>query len=176
MFFVYVDCKPNGEPFYIGKGTLARVNDKRKRNAYHTNVCNKYPDWYRGIAFMGNEKDALSKEIELIAKYKDIVVNQTSGGQGVVGIARTSQWKAKISEAAKKQWANVETRQKMSENMKKALAQPDVKLRAKEAAKKRGMSKSALSPYICLECGKVTASRWINQHQKNTIHIGKEKL
>ena len=82
MFFTYVDCRPDGTPFYVGKGTLTRVNRKPRPNKHHTNICKKHPNWYRGLAFMGSEKDAFIKEMELIEKYKATLVNRTNGGEG----------------------------------------------------------------------------------------------
>ena len=176
MFFVYVDCKPDGTPFYIGKGNLHRVNDKRKRNQHHTNVCAKYPDWYRGLAFMGNEQDAFAKEIELIANYRNIVVNQTDGGQGTSGLPKDFEWKAKLSNSAKNQWAKNGMKEKMSQSIKDSHARPEIKEKMSQIAKSRNAVKSALAPHICIECGRVSNSRGINYHQKSTNHVGKEKL
>jgi hypothetical protein len=176
MFFVYVDCKPNGTPFYVGKGSISRVNDKRKRNQHHTNICNKYSDWYRGIAFMGNEQDAFAKEVELIAKYRDIVVNQTDGGQGTSGLPKNFEWKAKLSNSAKNQWAKDGMKEKMSQSIKDSHSRPEIKEKMSQIAKSRNAVKSALAPHICIECGRVSNSRGINYHQKSTNHVGKEKL
>lgn len=176
MFFVYVDCKPDGTPFYIGKGSISRVNDKRKRNQHHTNICAKYPEWYRGIAFMGNEKEAFAKEIQLIAKYRNVVVNQTDGGQGSSGLPRTFEWKNKISNSVKNKWNDPSIKEKMINGLKKAHNTPESKAKMQLIGKGRDMSKSALAPYICLECGHITNSRGVNYHQKSTNHIGKEKL
>jgi hypothetical protein len=176
MFFVYADCKPDGTPFYIGKGNLHRVNDKRKRNNHHTNICAKYPDWYRGIAFMGNEKEAFAKEIELIAKYRNVVVNQTAGGQGTSGLPKDNEWKAKLANSAKNQWAKDGMKEKMAESIKTSHARPEVKEKMSQIAKSRNAVQSALAPHICIECGRVSNSRGINYHQKSTNHVGKEKL
>ena len=176
MFFVYVDCKPDGTPFYIGKGNFRRLKDNRKRNNHHTNVCNKYPDWYRALAFMGNEQDALNKEIELIAKYRNIVVNLTAGGEGTTGLPKDNEWRAKLSDSSKRKWLNVEYKTNTTRKIKEAHSRPETKLKMQIAGKSRDMYKSALAPYICIECGKVTNSRGINYHQKSTNHVGKEKL
>ena len=100
MFFVYVDCKPDGTPFYIGKGVERRLKNK-KRNIHHQRICAKYPEWYRGIAFMGDEETAFAKEIELIAKYRATLCNLTDGGEGKGGYAMPDYVKEKISAANK---------------------------------------------------------------------------
>ena len=122
MFFVYVDCKPDGTPFYVGKGNADRLNKKKRVNRHHTNICAKYPDWYRGLAFMGNEQDAFNKEIELIAKYREIIVNRTNGGEGVSGITPWNKGlpmlphvKEILRNAKLGKKASEETKRKMSE-------------------------------------------------------------
>ena len=99
---VYVDCKPDGTPFYVGKGSEKRIKILI-RNKHHQNICNKYPNWYRGIAFAGLEQDCLNKEISLITKYgradlgKGTLVNWTNGGEGSTGYRHTTQAKEKMS-------------------------------------------------------------------------------
>jgi hypothetical protein len=99
---VYVDCKPDGIPFYVGKGSLARIKNT-KRNKHHSNICSKYPDWYRGIAFANSESDCNAKEIELIAKFgrndlgQGTLVNWTNGGEGTVGHKHSCETKQKMS-------------------------------------------------------------------------------
>jgi hypothetical protein len=176
MFFVYVDCKPDGTPFYIGKGSINRVYLKSRKNKHHTNICAKYPDWYRGLAFMGNEVDAFAKEIELISEYKETLVNLTIGGEGTSGLLKNNEWKAKLANSAKNQWSKIGMKEKMSESIKNAHSKPETKLKMQIVGKNRDMTKSALSPYICIECGHITNSRGINYHQKSTNHVGKEKL
>jgi hypothetical protein len=121
MFFVYVDCKPNGTPFYIGKGNLERLNKKSRVNRYHTNICAKYPTWYRGLAFMGNEQDAFLKEIELIAKYRAIVVNRTNGGEGVSGLTPWNKGLPMLPHV-KDGLIKANTRRKASEETKKKMS------------------------------------------------------
>jgi hypothetical protein len=122
MFFVYADCKPDGTPFYIGKGNADRLNKKSRVNRHHTNICAKYPSWYRGLAFMGSEKEALAKEIELIAKYRAIIVNRTNGGEGVSGLTPWNKGlpmlphvKEILRNAKLGKKASEETKRKMSE-------------------------------------------------------------
>lgn len=176
MFFVYVDCKPDGTPFYVGKGLMNRVYTKKRNNLHHQRICLKHPNWYRGLAFMGDETQALAKEVELIAKYKDTLVNLTIGGEGATGLVKNSEWRAKLSDSSKRKWLNVEYRTSTAKKIKEAHSRPETKLKMSIAGKNRDMTKSALAPYICIECGKVTNSRGINYHQKATNHVGKEKL
>lgn len=42
QFYIYVHCRPDGEPFHIGKGTGYRITDFTNRNTYHKRVVAKY--------------------------------------------------------------------------------------------------------------------------------------
>lgn len=85
---VYVDYKPNGIPFYVGKGTSARVRKLERGNRWHTNICNKYPEWRRVV--VETATDELCREFEefLIAEigradlHLGPLVNFTDGGDG----------------------------------------------------------------------------------------------
>ena len=112
VFFVYVDRKPCGEPFYVGKGNMKRVNFT-VRNAAHTNICRKYPDWSREIAFSGDEQDCFAEEVRLIALYgrrdkgTGTLANWTDGGEGASGNMHTGSTRKKMSEVQRKRWAEM---------------------------------------------------------------------
>ena len=173
-YFVYVDIKPDGTPFYIGKGKWHRVNDGKKRNNEHTKVCQESPNWERRLAFMGSESDAFAKEIELIKKYKPTLVNKTDGGEGISGLPRTLEWKKKISDGVKKVW-QTDKKQKIVAKLKEAHNRPQTRLLMQTIGKSRGLSRFH-AKYICLECGHISLSRWVNTHQKLTKHSGKTVL
>jgi hypothetical protein len=89
VWYVYVDSKSDtGQPFYVGKGNLARVN-RKERNRYHCNIVQKH-GLCRNVVFQtNNEREALDKEISLIKELKtrDCYggANFTDGGDGVSG-------------------------------------------------------------------------------------------
>lgn len=93
-YYVYIDKKPCGEVFYVGKGNARRIKQE-KRNRHHSFVIKKYSDWTREIVFVGSENDCLQKEIELVNLYgrKDLglgtLVNLCDGGQGALKYIRT---------------------------------------------------------------------------------------
>jgi len=88
-WYVYIDRKPCGEPFYVGKGNARRIKQER-RNRFHVFIASKYPGWTRDIEFIGNEVDCLAEEVRLISLHgrRDLgtgtLVNLTAGGEGVV--------------------------------------------------------------------------------------------
>jgi hypothetical protein len=40
--FTYLHCKPDGVPFYVGKGSIKRSKKLYDRNKYHENIVTKY--------------------------------------------------------------------------------------------------------------------------------------
>ena len=42
-FYTYLHCKPNGDPFYVGKGCARRSHQlKKRRSLHHQNIVAKY--------------------------------------------------------------------------------------------------------------------------------------
>ena len=178
MFFVYVDCKPDGTPFYVGKGALKRLHLKQ-RNKHHTNICAKYPDWYRGLAFMGSEQDAFAKEIELIAKYKNTLTNYTNGGEGISGLKKTKESIQKSASFHIGRKRSQETKQKLSERLKgNTNAKGTIhtaETKAKISAGRKGIV-NIQPKYLCLECGLIANNGNLTQHHKFKNHAGKALL
>lgn len=131
---VYVDSKPDGTPFYVGKGNMARIKNL-KRNNHHQRICEKYTEWTRGIAFAGSETECNLKEIELISKFgrndlgQGTLVNYTDGGEGMsnptletrqklskvhIGKVTSEQTKKKLSIAHKGKTLSEEHKVKLS--------------------------------------------------------------
>jgi hypothetical protein len=117
MFYVYI-LKDNDIPFYVGKGTKNRMYEhslQAKRSNKSTHLLNKIRKMfsegrsiqYEKVFFSEDAREALDKEIELIALYgridknTGILVNGTDGGDGVVGYVYTEEHKRKISNALK---------------------------------------------------------------------------
>ena len=97
MAYVYLHTKPNGEIFYVGKGSGYRAYDKNHRSEYWKRVVNKYG--YEVKIFLDNVSDekALSVEMDLIdAIGLDNLVNFTKGGEGISGFKHKEITKKKI--------------------------------------------------------------------------------
>jgi hypothetical protein len=103
--FAYIHCKPDGTPFYVGKGAWRRVRYYGERNPHHKNVVAKYgkENLFYGALECSNDKTAYTLEQGLIKclRRSDVsLVNRTDGGDG--GRNPTPETRAKLSEAAKK--------------------------------------------------------------------------
>jgi len=124
-YYVYLDKKPCGQVFYVGKGNIRRVKQKQ-RNRFHTFVVNKYPNWTREIVFVGNEQECLDYEELLINLHgrknlgEGTLVNLCDGGLGAKNYKMTNELKNKLSDSwagqknplynkVKYNWLNLDT-------------------------------------------------------------------
>lgn len=126
-FYVYVLARPNGKPFYVGKGKGDRVfnHDTEARSGHKCHKCNVIRKiWRQGgqvlryIVFeTNNEEEAYAYEQELIAMYnRTTLVNLTDGGDGMRGM--TEEIRRKISEKAKARMADPGFRQRFLDQMR----------------------------------------------------------
>lgn len=87
-FYTYLHCRPDGTPFYVGKGKGKRAFNLLRRNPHHRNVVTKYGA-NNILVFVfpcESEDEALSDEIQQIAQLRAAgfdLANQTDGGDGV---------------------------------------------------------------------------------------------
>lgn len=157
VYYVYVLRKPDGTPFYVGKGQNLRMFDHEKAALRRYNV-NPHKEriirkilarneevGYDVVAVFKNEKSAFEREIALIAELgrhnlgTGSLTNLTSGGDGVLGTLMTPEIKAKISVSLKNYFvAHPEAaelcRQKMnsrwkSEKFRQVMRESTIKLR-----------------------------------------------
>lgn len=90
MNYAYVHCKPDGVPFYVGKGVRSRYKDFKYRNKYHKRVVAKYgqANILIGLLECSNNENALLLEVGLIKCFRRMghkLTNLTDGGEGNVG-------------------------------------------------------------------------------------------
>jgi hypothetical protein len=152
----YIHCKPNGIPFYVGKGALRRAKYLGERNPYHQAVVKKYGKENILIGKIDCSTHEIAFELErgLIKciKYMGIkLTNFTAGGDG--GFNPIPETRKKLSEAAKKRG--------VSEACKKAKI---------EALKGKSLSKEHKDLLRMRQTGKVFSE----EHRKN-ISISAKK-
>lgn len=143
-YFIYTDTKPDGEPFYVGKGNVDRLKTV-DRNDWHTSIRLKYPDWRREIVFEGTEHECFQEEKRLISLHgrRDLglgpLVNHTDGGEGTSNVTRSPETREKMSLARKGKKQSEETIAKKSAARigKKQSEETRAKISAKNAGKKQ---------------------------------------
>lgn len=109
-FYVYVLCRPNGSPFYVGKGQGNRIDahESFARNGYKAkrySIIRKI--WREGgsvfkqkIYYTDDEDTAYAIEQAAIAAIgREYLANETDGGDGNHGYRPTDEVKARISKA-----------------------------------------------------------------------------
>lgn len=134
MYYTYVDwtVEPTPRPFYVGKGTLERVQLVARRNPRHTAIRKAY-GFRREVVFSSeNEVDALEREKQLIIElntrddHGGWGANFTEGGSGVKGRNHDEQTKRRISETTRGRKKSVKVRANMSHaQSKKPIVQYD---------------------------------------------------
>jgi len=107
QFYVYIHYKPNGIPFYVGKGSMKRTKDFwNGRNRHHRFVVNKYGKENIGIETIEciDEEHSFAIEIKLICLLRNLgfpLANVCDGGEGRGGRVLSEDHKRKISNANK---------------------------------------------------------------------------
>jgi hypothetical protein len=102
QFYAYIHAKPDGTPFYVGKGNGRRLNMFHRRNQHHKNIVAKYGrrNILIGRLDCSDESTAFDLEMGLIKCLRRSGVdlaNLTDGGHGPSGLVVTPEQRAKIS-------------------------------------------------------------------------------
>jgi hypothetical protein len=105
QFYVYLHCKPDGDPFYVGKGKDGRCREfKSGRNKHHRNTVAKYGAKNIGVFVFprASEREAFDDEILWIKTLRDAgyqLANYGDGGEGSSGCKFTVERMARQREA-----------------------------------------------------------------------------
>jgi hypothetical protein len=86
-FYVYLHCKPDGTPFYVGKGTRARAYSLSGRNLHHANIVKKYgkENIIIDLLSCADEEEAFEQEQLFILLLREdglLLANKSDGGEG----------------------------------------------------------------------------------------------
>jgi len=141
-FYTYLHCKPDGTPFYVGKGSGRRAYDfSSKRNQHHKNIIVKYKA-ENVLVFVFNcdsEQQALVDEVQQIAQLRHYgydLCNKTDGGEGVSGLKHSEASRKKMSLSGTGHKHTQETKEKISATQKGRIFTPET--RAKISISKIG--------------------------------------
>jgi len=103
--FAYLHCKPDGIPFYVGKGALRRAKYLGERNPHHQNTVKKYGSKNILIGLMECSSSDIAYELErglikCLRRMGVALTNLTEGGDG--GRNPSPETRKRLSDAAKK--------------------------------------------------------------------------
>lgn len=103
-YYAYIHCKPDGTPFYVGKGNARRSRAVRRVNAWHSKIVGHYGAENILIGKMECSTETLAFELEkglikCLRRMGHPLTNQTDGGEGSSGYVATAEAKAKIAAA-----------------------------------------------------------------------------
>ena len=173
--YAYIHCKPDGVPFYVGKGALRRANYLGERNQRHQYTVAKYgaKNILIGKAECSSDKIALALEIGLIKFFRAMGVdlaNYTNGGEGTLN--PTPESRQRMSDAAKKRGVSeachqarvvaklgipisAEQKKKLSTAMTGKVFTEEHRKNISISAKARGISKKTLEKAHSANRGRV---------------------
>lgn len=137
-YYMYIHCRPDGSPFYVGKGTLRRALLKhRPENPHYQNVVSKYGKENIQVKLLqcATEELAFAAEIATIKSFRlqgERLVNIANGGEGSSGVVLSEAQKQLRSNISKNLWKSTEYREKVVTNAAKAVKSPEYKAKASE--------------------------------------------
>lgn len=144
QFYTYLHCKPDGLPFYVGKGFGSRFSNFYNRNKYHKNVVAKY-DAKNILVYVfqcDSEEQAFDDEIHQIAQLRNDgyeLCNLSDGGDGASGVIRSTEAKEKSAAWHRGKKRSIETCIKISCSLKGKNRKPKTaEHRAKISAANKG--------------------------------------
>ncbi len=119
QFYIYVQCRPTGEPFYVGcSGYAGRVYRLCGRSQHYRNIIAKYGAC-NILTYTYNcesENQAKVYEVWMIAYGRAQgwrLCNQTDGGEGTSGITPSTKTRASVAAANRRRVWAAESRKKL---------------------------------------------------------------
>lgn len=178
-FYVYFHCRPDGSPFYVGKGTASRCRNLRRRcNPHYLNVVEKYgKESIRVLAVeCDDESMALRMEncaILILRALGADLTNVTEGGDGSVGLKHTPEARQKMSESQKGKTLSEEHRRKISKSNTGAVFSEQRKKKISEKATGRKLTDETKAKLSDIHSGRVMSES--HKRRLSAASIGKPK-
>ena len=175
-YYAYIHCKPDGSPFYVGKGSSDRLKLYSKRNNYHKNIVNKYGREKILIGGIECSSESIAFELEK-GLIKCLTVsgiklsNLTSGGEGASHSKETKSaisaklkgtkkaWLSKAMKEAQKSGGYTKGRT-LTDDHKEAISKGHIGRKLSKDTKDKISSSHKSKDYItCPNCGISSISR-----------------
>lgn len=159
MFYVYIHKRPDGTPFYVGKGKGRRAYRFDRQNAWYRNVVAKYgkKNIIIDVYPCDSETQAFQRERDAIAYLRNagvVLVNQTDGGEGTAGNVMSPETKRKIAATKIGKPLSTTTRANMSATRKGRTLTPEHKAKIGAANKGKRRTPEHLAVFSAVQLGK----------------------
>ncbi len=141
-FYTYLHCKPDGTPFYVGKGHGKRSHRLRYgRNVHHQRIVAKHGEKNILVYVFpcDSEQEAFDDEIHQIAQLRRDgyeLANFSTGGEGPTGTIRSAETRAKLSAVSRCKEPEVRAKMRAAKLGKKASDETRAKMSAAQKGRK----------------------------------------
>lgn len=188
-FFAYIHCRPDGSPFYVGKGARRRAVYMGERNPHHKAIVAKYGPKAIQVAMMecSTERLAFNLErgiIKCLRRSGVALANFTAGGEG--GSNPEPETRKRLSEAAKKRGVSAACQEAKvlakrgkpisdEQRIKQRLAMTgrvftsEHRANISKSAKLRGMPRSVIDKCIAANTGRIHSKEERERRSKALI-------
>lgn len=117
-FYAYIHCRPDGTPFYVGKGRGRRANVVKRVNRWHSHIVASDGAHNILIGKLDCSSEAIAFELEkglikCLKRMGHTLVNMTAGGEGSTGYVSSPESRRKQSEKLRGIKRSDEFREKM---------------------------------------------------------------
>lgn len=175
-FYVYILARPNGKPFYVGKGKGNRVyeHEQEARTGHKCHKCNVIRKiWRKGgqvqrwiVLETTSEDEALAYEKEMIALHgRPNLTNHTDGGEG--SFRPSDSYRKKQSASSKARWRQPEFRKRQSIFKRARWQDPIYRARQSASSKERWTRPGFRENHIAQVKARATNPDWkANQSAK----------
>lgn len=153
-FYVYILSRPDGRPFYVGKGQGNRIDNHETaaRRGVASKCCNIIRKiWRLGgevakqkVFWTDDEHDAFEMERRIIAAIgRENLANNTDGGDGASGWEPTQEWHEKVQAAKIGKPRSEACKAKLREKLTGVRRSPDAVKKGADAIRGRSWSERA---------------------------------
>lgn len=178
QFYVYIHKKPDGTPFYVGKGHGRRAYKFNGRNPYHQSILDKYKNQIIvEIVNCENESQAFDLEKIYVKQLREQgyrLANMTDGGEGVCGFKMNPETKERINAINRTKIRSAEFKEMVSKQWKGVKRGPQSethKQRNAEAKRGNTFRRGEKHTSESIEKMKEAQKRWRLVKKLNTLSV-----
>lgn len=179
IYYAYIHAKPDGTPFYVGKGKGRRAWKFKERNQRHMRTVAKYGEHNILIGQLDCSSEAVAFDLEVglikcLRRMGVDLCNMTLGGEGASGaVASTetrallsaqrkgkkqhAEWVAKRVEKKRGRTLSDAVKQTISDKLKAHYSVPENVERLRQQSLGRSLSESARAKVSAANKGKVVS-------------------